>query len=359
MPRTALTYSALAALFAAFAATACSDPRSGDAAPTSAAQETRTPAATADEIRRLIAAAGSATSTVREPALAKLASGGDDERKAAEAAIGSDDVALRRGGARALERIAAPESVPALAAALARPSPLEEETLVHTLVFVGTPDAGRALVATALSDDPRRAILAGAALADFAGEFDVSAVRAATAATRAFHVRQAALFALGGHAAPDDRPLFEEASRDAAEPMRAAAVRGLFSLAPVDVADVRRLMLDDAAVMVRQTAAKEALRVHSADVLPCLVAAAAEFDEDVASAAVETLAKRPEPAAFDALLDVVRNDARSAHLRGTAAQRAAFLDRARTVAMLKRESAIFDLETRAYCDEILSPKAGR
>jgi len=351
---------------AALALAACSpdDERVAAGAPSAGAPSAKTQAArapaTTSYFRRLLLDAGSGKASARDIALDTLVKSGDAARAAAEEAIASDDAYLRRGGARVLERVADASSAPALAAALARPQPLEEDALVRALLRVGTSDAARSLVTVALGDDPRRALLAGAALADAKATLDVAALRAAAAAAdKPFHVREAALLALGGHAEKEDRALFDAASRDTAAPIRGAAVRGLLSIEPVAAEDLRRLLLDDAEPAVRRIAAEEAARVKCADAVAALAKASREFDEDVATAAVESLAKRREPAAFDALLDAVRDDSHSAHVRGAAARLAAALDRDRTVAMLKNESAIFDLETRVYCDEILRAKESR
>jgi HEAT repeat protein len=254
-----------------------------------------------------------------------------------------------------LARLADASCAADLVAALARADHDETASLVVALGRAGTPEAGAALVAAIEGADAHRGILAARVAADFTGTLDLERLRAAAATDRPTAVRQAALVALGGHAQPKDHALFDAASRDTATTIRACSARGLFAAGGVTADDVRRLVVQDAEEPVRRTAATAAACLPSETMIPALSEALATLkDDDTVPAAIAALATHHDAAAFDALLEFVRDDTQTNDLRGTAIRALAAVDRPRAVDVLKRESAILDMEVRVYSDEVLA-----
>ena len=360
--------SLLAAALASLVAAGCRDEAAaspGDAAvarspaPVLAAPSRAAPPPAADDLSVVLARAGSPRRSVQEAALRELVEAGAPARDAARRALASPNVDTRRGAAAALALIADDSCAPEIIEALQRADDLDAPSLILALGRTTAAASGAALVGFIEGPDELRAFRSAAAASAFAGQLDLARLRAATSPERPAHVRQAALIALGGHSQPSDFEFFLAASKDALAPVREASAQGLFASGLATTGDVRRLVVEDDHERVRAAAAKAARALGRAAIVPLAEALRRFRDDDTVPAAIASLAAIREPAAFDALHEFALDDTQTSDERGAAVRGLDAIDHDLALTVLKREAAIFDMDLRVYCDEILATETRR
>ncbi len=353
----------LLAVSAVLVLAGCSD----DAAPVGAAGTASTATAAGagdavrakppDEVRDLLARAGSGLRSSRSAALDALDRAGEVAVRRAESALADPVPEVREGAIHFLARAADARSTPALAGADPRLLSGVEEDLVAALRRCGTPGAAETLLARVGGAEARSAFLAGAALRDFAGDVPREPLRRMADGMPedggATHVRQAALLALAGHAEASDRALFERASSDDTAAVRAAAAEGLLAPECARRGDVSRLLADPDE-LVRMTTVIRATTLHCAWVAQELRVALTDRRSDVRAAAVTALGSHPGDDACAALVEVLRNDREKSYIRAEAARSLVAVDRDRGLALLRSESATYDRVTRDACEQLLA-----
>ena len=351
----------VAAVLAAIFATGCRDEAA--ALPSAAAvvvPATRAPEASPPEALAVaLVRAGSPKSSVREAALGELDRAGAQARGASLRALRSADIELRRGAANALARIADASCAPEIAAALEHADDIDAPALIDALGRSATGEAGDALVALVETGHELRAMRAAVALRDFNGPLDLARLRSAAAPDRPPFIRQSALFALGGHAERQDHALFHAASLHSTSTLREASARGLFATGLATGEDVRRLLIDDADPTVRESAATAARVLGEAGVGPLRDALGKIPEDDANPLMIASLVAIGGKAAFDCLLEFVLDDSQTSDDRGTAVRGLDAIDHDRAIVTLKREAAIFDIDLRVYCNEILATEVRR